>query len=123
MGNNHVEDASNSLVETQPLIQSSPPIDRKYNIPSAQVESKVSEPTIAGIPMELLKKMPKEILDIAKRRPELVKQMLRNHERKLQPVIEQNVEEHEELEDDYDDDERTSLIRRKSRGQQEYESI
>lgn len=129
MGNNHVEDASNSLMETQPLIQSSPispPIDTKYNIPSAQVESKASEPTIAGIPMELLKKMPPQILDIAKRRPELVKQMLRNHEKKLQPVIEQDIKEHEELEDEYDDDdddERTSLIRRKSRGQQEYESI
>ena len=123
MGNNHVEDASNSLVETQPLIQSSPispPIDTKYNIPSAQVESKASEPTIAGIPMELLKKMPPQILDIAKRRPELVKQMLQNHERKLQPVIEQDVKEHDY---DDDDDERTSLIRRKSRGQQEYESI
>jgi hypothetical protein len=79
----------------------------------------VAEPqkSAEGMPPGLLDQMPSHIKDIAKRRPDLVRQLLQNQslEQQQQPLLSSLTEEGEQEAEDADDDETTQLIRRKSR--------
>ena len=95
----------------------------------AQVESKKQAipTTMEGIPPSILATMPPQIQEIAKRRPDLVRKMLNDHQKRNQkqeeeealnnelPVVEEEERPPEQEQEDDDDDERTSLIRRKPR--------
>lgn len=111
------------LQSTKSVPPSPPPITSVAAGSGIAALASVSEQqsSFEDIPAALLDQMPPQIKDAAKRRPDLVRQLLRNRSIQLQHPKQEDIlrsvvsEEGEREEEDGDNDETTSLIQRKNR--------